>query len=233
MNIAVCDDIKMVRQGIVAECERIREQIEVEYNIFEYENIQELKQNLGNIDILLLDIEIGEDSGIDVKNYIEEMRLDIIIIFITSYDSYIKESFGINVLGFIDKNEVKEKLPAYLSKAIEIKEGSNFMVEGLNMRTVKYVQSDGAYVRLISDDSREALHRVSMNEMEKILVDHDFCRAHRCYIINLRYVKKIITVGHGKKYVVIDDKRLKVSDKYVYKFMERYKNYCLKELKNI
>ena len=179
MNIAVCDDIKMVRQGIVAECERIREQMEVEYNIFEYENIQELKQNLGNIDILLLDIEIGEDSGIDVKNYIEEMRLDIIIIFITSYDSYIKESFGINVLGFIDKNEVKEKLPAYLSKAIEIKEGSNFMVEGLNMRTVKYVQSDGAYVRLISDDSREALHRVSMNEMEKILVDHDFCRAHR------------------------------------------------------
>ena len=111
MNIAVCDDIKMVRQGIVAECERIREQMEVEYNIFEYENIQELKQNLGNIDILLLDIEIGEDSGIDVKNYIEEMRLDIIIIFITSYDSYIKESFGINVLGFIDKNEVKEKLP--------------------------------------------------------------------------------------------------------------------------
>ena len=233
MNVAVCDDIKTIRQGIVAECERVREEINADFGIFEYDNIRDLKEELSSIDILLLDIEIGEESGIDVKNYIEENRLDIIIIFVTGYDSYVKESFGLNVLGLIDKSEVKEKLAAYLTRAVGIKAGESLTIEGLNIRTVKYVQSDGAYVRLVSDDSREALHRVSMNEMEEVLKDHDFCRAHRCYIINLRYVKKIITMGHGKKYVVIDDKRLKVSDKYVFKFLERYKEYCIKELKKI
>ncbi len=233
MNIAVCDDIKLVRQGIVAECERVRESLGRDFNILEYDNIQDLKRDIGDIDILLLDIEIGEDSGIDVKDYIEENRLDTIIIFVTGYDSYVKESFGINVLGFIDKSEVGEKLSSYLTRAIEIKTGSNFTIEGLNIRNIKYVQSDGAYVRLISEDSREILHRESMNEMEEVLKEYDFCRAHRCYVINFRYVKKIITVGHGKRYVVIDDKRLKVSDKYVFKFIDRYKQYCIKELNNV
>ena len=233
LNIAVCDDIKTIRQGIVAECEHIREAISADFEIFEYDNIRDLKEELGKIDILLLDIEIGEESGIDVKNYIEENRLDIIIIFVTGYDSYVKESFGLNVIGFIDKSEVKEKLATYLTRAVEIKAGNSLTIEGLNIRTVKYVQSDGTYVRLVSDDSREALHRVSMKEMEDVLKEYDFCRAHRSYIINFRYVKKIITVGHGKRYVVIDDKRLKVSDKYVFKFLERYKEYCIKELKKI
>lgn len=231
MNVAVCDDIKLVRQGIIAECENVREVSNSDFDILEYDNIRDLIEALSNIDILLLDIEIGDESGIDVKNYIEENRLDTIIIFITSYDNYVKDSFGLNVLGFIDKSEVKEKLSAYLLKAIEIKAGDSFVVEGLNMRNVKYVQSDGAYVRLFSDDSREALHRVSMNEMEKTLAEYDFCRAHRCYIINFKYVKKIITVGHGKKYVVIDDKRLKISDKYLYKFIEAYKQYCIRNLR--
>ena len=179
------------------------------------------------------DIEIGEDSGIDVKTYIEDNRLDIIIIFITSYDSYVMDSFGINVLGFIEKSAVKEKLISYLSRAIEIKTGDELIIEGLNIRTVKYVQSDGAYVRLVADDTREALHRVSMNEMEKLLLEHDFLRAHRCYIVNLRYIKKIITVGHGKKYIMIDDEKIKISEKYANRFLEQYKEYCLRELKVI
>lgn len=233
MNIAVCDDIKKFRQEIVAECESVREKLEADFNILEYENVQELKNNLTNIDILLLDIEIGEDSGIDVKTYIEDNRLDIIIIFITSYDSYVMDSFGINVLGFIEKSAVKEKLISYLSRAIEIKTGDELIIEGLNMRTVKYIQSDGAYVRLVADDTREALHRVSMNEMEKLLIEHDFLRAHRCYIVNLRYIKKIITVGHGKKYIMIDDEKIKISEKYANRFLEQYKEYCLRELKVI
>ena len=231
MNIAVCDDIKMFRQEMAAECEVVREKTKIDFNFLEYDNVQDLKKDLSNIDILLLDIEIGEENGIDVKNYIEESRLDIIIIFITSYDSYVKDSFGLNVLGFIDKSEIGEKLESYLMRAIEIKEGSNLQIEGLNVRIVKYVQSDGSYVRLVADDSREALHRESMKEMENILHEYDFCRAHRCYIINFRYVKKIITVGHGKKYAVIDEDMIKISDKYVSNFMEKYKEYCFKELK--
>ena len=231
MNVAVCDDIKVVRQGIVAECENLREVSNTDFEIFEYDNIRDLIEALSNIDILLLDIEIGDESGIDVKNYIEENRLDIIIIFITSYDRYVKDSFGLNVLGFIDKSEVKEKLASYLLKAVELKSEDNFVIEGLNMRNVKYVQSDGAYVRIFADDSREVLHRVSMNEMETTLAEYDFCRAHRRYIINFRYVDKIISVGHGKKYVVIDDKRLKISDKYLYKFIEAYKQYCIRNLR--
>ena len=74
LNVAVCDDNRSYRREIIAECEKIREKCNVRFEISEFDNVKDLKENLKGIDILLLDIELGEDSGIEVKDYIEEKQ---------------------------------------------------------------------------------------------------------------------------------------------------------------
>ncbi|MCR5368970.1 two component transcriptional regulator, LytTR family [Eubacterium ruminantium] len=225
LNVAVCDDNRSYRREIIAECEKIREKCNVRFEISEFDNVKVLKENLKGIDILLLDIELGEDSGIEVKDYIEENRLDIIIIFISGFRSYVMKSFGLNVMGFIDKSEIAELLPRYLDKAISRRMEDIGYIDDINLRSIRYIQSNGVYVNLCTDDGNKILYRDSMNNMMKRLEQYDFCRAHRFYIINLRYVTKIESSPEGKHHVFLGKEKFKISESYYSTFRKKFSEY--------
>ncbi|MBR5761712.1 MAG: response regulator, partial [Lachnospiraceae bacterium] len=96
MNVAICDDNKSYRDDIRKVCEKVRDRSDISFGICEFESVKAVKKLLSRVDILLLDIEMGDENGISLKNYIEENRLDIIIIFVSGYTDYVMDSFGLN-----------------------------------------------------------------------------------------------------------------------------------------
>ncbi|MBR6402714.1 MAG: response regulator transcription factor [Eubacterium sp.] len=228
MIVAVCDDNRGCRREIKAECEKILKSSDIKFDIHEFSNVRALMKELSNIDILLLDIELGEDSGIEVKNYIEENELDIIIIFISGYTAHMPESFGLNVMGFIDKTDISGMLPKYMEKALTRKGNVTGFIGTIDVRNIKYIQSNGVYVDIVKNDDTKVLYRATMKEMETKLTGLNFSRAHRSYIINLKYVSRIDAGLDGSRYAFLGNDKIKISKRRYPSFRKEFSDFSRK-----
>lgn len=61
-----------------------------------------------------LDIEMGKISGIEVKDQLLEKNCETQIVFLTSHSECMKEAFGRNVVGFIEKKNITDELSVIL-----------------------------------------------------------------------------------------------------------------------
>ncbi|SCX04963.1 two component transcriptional regulator, LytTR family [Lachnospiraceae bacterium YSD2013] len=226
MNVAICDDNKSYRDDIRKVCEKVRDRSDISFGICEFESVKAVKKLLSRVDILLLDIEMGDENGISLKNYIEENRLDIIIIFVSGYTDYVMDSFGLNVMGFVQKDDIASALPRMLQKALEMRSESDVYLAGIAVKNIRFVTAEGVYAKLILEDDNSKLHRESMSAIEEKLAGYDFCRIHRSTIVNLAYVDKIDNVQDGGKCAIVGKEHLKISDKYYRTFKDRFSEYC-------
>lgn len=103
MRIAICDDHDVTREALKGFCrdffagKKLRE-IEIE----EYASGEQYLA-AEEADILLLDIEMGQMNGIEVKERLQRQQAEARILFVTSYDEFMEEAYGRNVFGFLKK----------------------------------------------------------------------------------------------------------------------------------
>lgn len=79
------------------------------------------KEALQNIlaekpDIVFLDIEMPELSGIDITEIIEKTNKDIQIVFVTAYQDYAVKAFDLNVVDYLTKPIQRERLERTISR---------------------------------------------------------------------------------------------------------------------
>lgn len=132
MIIGICDDDAIARNKIHKFCKELLPQFCLNYEIKEFENGEQLKGN--KLDILLLDVEMPELDGMQVKQLLFETEKNqlkrTIIIFITEHEEYMQGSYDLNVAGFVTKSRMKEQLPTILKFAIE-RSGTGSMIDGI------------------------------------------------------------------------------------------------------
>ncbi len=138
-----------------------------------------------HLEILILDIEMPEMGGIEVKNRLQRLKRDVIIIYVTSHDEMMREAFGLNVLGFVKKEYMQRDLPVMLISALEMVGNFVILRDDIDSREIAYIQ------RLFLIDGTEKVLRASLKELESKLADVDFIRAHQSYLVNLQYVEGI------------------------------------------
>lgn len=229
MKIGICDDNEAYRKMMRKECEALECGGGSVISISEYSSPDEVKEDLKSLDILLLDIELGEESGFSVRDYIEENGLDVIIIFVSGHSDYVFDSFGMNVIGFVPKDNPYPALRKLLAKAVGLRDRNEIFFDDVSSSGICYIVSSGVYVTFFLESGSEKLYRDRMHNIEKILSDHDFCRIHRCCIVNLKYVKKVINKAAHEKYVTVGTKNFRISDNYYKAFKEKYSDYCRKK----
>ncbi|MCR5640703.1 MAG: LytTR family DNA-binding domain-containing protein [Lachnospiraceae bacterium] len=226
MKVAICDDNEGYRNLIRRECEKLNHKDGRCFELLEFASGSELKKHLRNIDILLLDIEMGDENGLQIKDYMEANKLNVIIIFVSGHTDYVFDSFGLHVMGFVDKENLLTQLPKLLCRAIDCLQQEEVFIEGVSCKNIRYVLASGVYVKLVLENERELLHRGSLSGLAELLQDYDFCRIHRSCMVNLNYVDKIEGNGHEKKYVRVGDVRLKISDRYYLPLKQKFLEYC-------
>lgn len=148
-------------------------------------------------DILLLDIEMKEISGIELAKRIrrEDKRMEII--FLTSHFEFIGEGYEVDALHYLVKPIPEEKLIAVLSKAADrLSVEPPSIVILCDGETIKLYETDIVYVESF-------LHYISIHTKEREYkikesisafagkLSADFYRIHRSYLVSLKYVRKI------------------------------------------
>ena len=148
-------------------------------------------------DILLLDIEMGAISGIDLAKRIREKGSRAEIIFTTSHFEFVSEGYEVDALHYLTKPIAEEKLITVLEKAAGrlalTPPGILIHSEG---ETIKLPEPDILYVEAflhylcVYTNKGEYRIKESLSAFEARL-GNGFFRIHRSYLVSLRHVTKI------------------------------------------
>lgn len=170
---------------------------EIEYRIRKYYDVESLMKSKVEPDILFLDIEINDTNGIDVAKYYRYNNTKTIVVFITAYEGYIKDSFGTNIFAFVLKSDLIKELPNVLKKLIE-EQNRNYYISvncdrekiTVNVKDIITVTYEKRKVFLNTKDSLYELSYSSLKNFYKRL-NNDFIFINSKVIVNMNYVKSI------------------------------------------
>jgi DNA-binding LytR/AlgR family response regulator len=146
-------------------------------------------------DILLLDIQMGGQSGIELAKEIRQSDDKMSIVFITGFMDYISEGYDVSALHYLMKPVNKDNLFKVLGKALKNFTGRNKSIivtidseiYQIPLYKIHYIDVWRNYVTIHADI--EYTVKKTLSELEKEL-DDCFFRAGRSYIVNLKYIRK-------------------------------------------
>lgn len=235
-KIAICDDEKemcnMIEKQILAIASEngIRVETEIFYSgksLFRY-----LSQ--GNcFDLIFLDIEMEEMSGIDVS---EKLRkdlgdIDTEIIYVTCTTKYDRQLFDYHPLGFIAKPPEMAQLKRAFELGLKKRNLRNpYFSFSYNRQTQTVPYNEILYFesvdRKVNITTTQAVHSYYGNLSDVIKsLPAFFCQVQRSYIINLHHIAK-----YGSREVTMND-GVKISIGKSYR--EAFLNCQLSELEGI
>ncbi|MBR3645728.1 MAG: response regulator transcription factor [Lachnospiraceae bacterium] len=223
MVIGICDDIQEFREKETTVCCSVIGKYSKDFTVIQLRDGKELIDSKQQFDLLLLDIEMPQMSGIEVKNYLQSVNSSTKIIFVTSHAESMPEAFGINVFGFALKNKLEQQLSEMLESFINIVEKHTILDEGIDSDDVVYVKADGVYNMIVTNDDNYVLVRRPLKEIQEHLERYGFIRVHKSYLVNAKWISQI-----SDKEVILGGKRVPVSARMRSEVKKKYKDYCKK-----
>jgi DNA-binding LytR/AlgR family response regulator len=158
--------------------------------------------NTENIDLLFLDINMPELTGLEMLKSIKNPPLTVIT---TAYRDYAFESYELDVIDYLHKPFSKDRFDKSVQKVIHYlqKDATKtnqstkdyFFIKTdkkqirLNFSEVLYIESLGDYCKLHTENGSYITHNTLKN-LESSLSE-DFSRVHKSYIVNISKIDYI------------------------------------------
>ncbi|PQJ78530.1 LytR/AlgR family response regulator transcription factor [Polaribacter porphyrae] len=215
-------------------------------NIYKASNLKEgveiIKQT--KPDIVFLDIEMPEHSGLEIFKLLDDDTIDFQLIFVTAYNQYAIKAFKLSAIDYILKPIDKKELTVAFSKASkniknnnhrnslkEIKNALNhFSINKIALEIPKgisfvshddiyYLEADGMYTKVyFSNNKFELICKPLGYFEEQLKLKSSFYRTHRSYLVNLRHLKELIKKD-GYQVILDDDTSIPITKNKQKEFM--------------
>ncbi len=189
-----------------------------------------------NVDLVFLDIEMPFISGIDL---VDSLNTKPDVIFTTAFPQYAVDGFNLDAIDYLLKPvSYKRFLKAVnkISKKEEFQEQQNSKTENfhhgfdhrfifvksdyenlkVNINEIKFIEGLKDYLRINLANGKFVLTLSNFNTLLEKIASDDFMRVHNSYVVNINYVKSI-----QKNRVIIDDKRIPISETYKKPFFDK------------
>lgn len=122
-HFVVCDDEDISRQVIVEKFRMILDELQIkpdQYDITEYSSLARLKKRATAPSLLLLDVVFtNEERGTQAAAQMRDFWPNTPVIYISSVDDYVWESFDAYFVSYVRKKEIGEKLEPAVMRALE------------------------------------------------------------------------------------------------------------------
>lgn len=220
MRALVIDNETEIRNSVVdlitafcPEVTEIGEAISVETGIIK---IQEY-----NPDVLFLDVELGDGTGMDLLSRLG--KIDFPVIFITAHNKYAVEAFRFSAIDFllkpIDPEElmrsverVKSRNNIVISEQLKILKDvianslntekkivlrDNASIYFVNVSDIIRCESDRSYTTFILKDSKDIIVSKGIKDFDELLEKYGFIRTHQSHLVNISKIKRFDKIDGG------------------------------------
>ncbi|MBK8144083.1 MAG: response regulator transcription factor [Bacteroidetes bacterium] len=160
-------------------------------------------------DLIFLDIEMPQHSGLDILDFFDEKDIHFGIIFTTAYNEYAVKAFKLSAVDYLlkpisgddleqaverfekrfngNKSELNNSYTDRADNKIAIPVGQS--IKFIDLDTVVYLKAENTYTEIFMQDSSKLLVSRTLKNCEEVLADKpNFFRCHKSYIINIMFV---------------------------------------------
>jgi DNA-binding LytR/AlgR family response regulator len=198
IKIAVCDDCQQQAQDIKMLVNKWAKEsgVQIQADMFgSAENFKAEWNKDKTYDIVLLDIQMDGQSGVELAREIRQSDDKLVIVFITGFADYISEGYDVSALHYLMKPVSEDKLFEVLDKAKKNLAQKNktlvFALKGethqIPLYKIYYLEVLGNYTTIHSELKYTV--KKTLGEFEKQL-DDNFFRVGKSHIVNLKYIRK-------------------------------------------
>ncbi|MFX3624771.1 MAG: LytR/AlgR family response regulator transcription factor [Ectobacillus sp.] len=191
-------------------------------------------------DLVFLDIQLSEDSGLDLAEQLREMEKTPAIVFATAYDEYALRAFELNALDYVLKPFEEERIAQTLDKIAKLKQlgekeapaapkveslptkrvgklaiTTEERILLLDMENIICVGLEGGKTVVKTLESAYKA-RDSLVVIEKKLPAQMFMRVHRSFLVNVHHIMEVQPWFNSTYNLIMKDKsKIPVSRTYV------------------
>lgn len=166
-------------------------------------------------DLVFLDVELGDGTGMNVLSHFEEIPFDVI--FITAHNKYAVDAFRLSAIDFLLKPINPTELVIAVQKALEKKE-QNTIFRQLKILNENYksalsaeqkivlkdsdsiyfiktkdiirCESEGSYTTFYLVNKEKILISKTIKEYDELLTPYGFLRTHQSHLVNTLHIKR-------------------------------------------
>ncbi len=191
-----------------------------------------------DIDLLFLDIEMPLLNGIE---FLEATFKKPIIIFTTAYPQYAIDGYNFDAVDYLLKpipykrflkaiNKVVDKLSVHPTENVEenlthsTKKSTFIFIKSdyenlkINIEEIKYIEGLKDYLKIHLTNNKYVLTLSNFQNMLEKIANENFIRVHNSFVVNIESIKSI-----QKNRIIIEDKRIPISETYKKAFFDKIK----------
>lgn len=229
-TIAVCDDEETFGEQIRSIVWKVSDEFEEKAEVMIFTSGEKLLKYMqqNTVDLLFLDIELEQMTGIQVSHKIrkEDGNEWIQIVFITGKEGYERKLFDFQPLNFISKPLNEEKMKECIRMAYQrLEKGgkkfhyvSHYEDYFISMNQIISFETEGKNIIMNLLQGKEQF-RSSMKQVESQIAGTGFLRISQSVIVNIDYIARydgaIVTMTNSQKYYVSRSQIKKVKQKYM------------------
>jgi two-component system LytT family response regulator len=175
-------------------------------------------------DVVFLDIEMPQESGLNILKYFEKDKIDFVVVFITAHPQYALQAFRLSAIDYllkplslgelqltiekiereIEHRHILQRMeilkanfdkPRYL--CVSNTQGDHY----IRLEELILVEADGSYCNLYLNNQEVKVFAKNMKFFEQILnQDLGFLRVHRSYLANLAFVRSLNRINYSMQF---------------------------------
>jgi len=207
-------------------------------------------------DIVMLDIEMPQKSGIEVARKILDMQKDIFIVFITAYDEYALEAFELEAVDYIVKPFSEKRVNKTVNLIQKRKKdtststniNTNKETSSINQQkklckhhkipvwkndTIRLLDLSKIYYftvngkkAIVCTKDDSFLINETLGQLEERLTTESFLRCYKSFIVNIEHIDRIIPMFNQTYIIKLKNLDIEIP-------VSRHYSKQLKELLNI
>lgn len=208
-QVAVCDDEVFYIEDMCQYMRAYESEMDYQIEIKDYRSgkllLDDMKRKNSTFDILFLDVDMPELSGLETAKRVRETNPDIVICFVTSFEEYAYKAYQIDALGYLVKPIKYMELKHLLNRCMiqlqycKDKEQANDQYLELQVNKSKTIVAveDILYIEkrrnqcIFHLEDKEAVIYDTLNHIYEKLDKKKFYYVHQGYIANFAQIKEV------------------------------------------
>ena len=220
MNIVICDDFESDALAAKEVIKRTAQELHIKTEFDIYSNATEVERKLlmkkEPADILILDIDMPEISGLELAERLRADNEDIIIIFLSAHEEFVFKAIEFQPFRYIRKIRLDAEIPLAIRSAVRVIEKNSDKQIVLNtddgemkvmISEIMYYETEKRKIAVHLKNGNNFLVNKKIADMQKLINKESFIMIHRSCVVNANYVKNIL----NGIFVLDNDEKLIVS----------------------
>ncbi len=199
-HIAICDDNVEDGKNILEMTKQILfdRNLEAVCSLFEspYDLLEDIRNNKGRYDLMLLDILMGKMDGIQLAKALRAEGSRATLIYTSVSSDYAIDGYKVQASDYLLKPIDREVLADSIDRVLKKHDSLFVEVDGvlkkIQIFDVQYVEAAGNYVVLKTSETGETARvRATLSEAQSKLGQNSFARCHKGYLVNLGQIREV------------------------------------------